>query len=324
MVTGASTADLAIVLVDARNGVVEQSRRHAFLAALLRVPHVVLAVNKMDLVDWSKDRFAEIVTDFVAFAADLGLPDVTAIPMAALLGDNVVHESEHMPWYDGLPLLGHLEQVELVSDHNRTDARFPVQYVIRPISEAFHDYRGYAGVVASGVFRPGDEVVVLPSGRRTTIAGIDVFDRSLDAAFAPLAVTLRLTDDLDVSRGDMICAADDLPSVGQEIVAHVCWLTDAPLRQGARLGIKHTTRTTKAVVSALDHRIDTTTLKDVPAESLGLNDIGVVTLRTAAPLFHDPYSANRATGSFILIDEATGTTAGAGMIVADAPPRGIS
>ena len=321
MVTGASTADLALVLVDARKGVVEQTRRHASLSALLRVPHLVLAVNKMDLVGFDQAVFDGIVKDFQDFAEDLRrqefgeLPDVTAIPMAALQGDNVVHRSEHMPWYDGPALLEHLEQVHVQRDHGEDRAaRFPVQYVIRPMSTERPDYRGYAGTVASGRLRVGDEVVVLPSGRRSTVAGIDTADGELTEAVARQAVTVRLADELDVSRGDLIATAAEAPAPASTFDATVCWMADEPLRQGARLLVKHTTRTAKAMVTALQDRLEVTTLQREPAEALRLNDIGRVTLRTATPLAVEPYAADRVTGAFVLVDEATGATVGAGMV----------
>jgi sulfate adenylyltransferase large subunit len=316
MVTGASTADLAIVLVDARNGVVEQTRRHAFIASLLGIPHLVVAVNKMDLVDWSEDVFDAVVRDFCAFRDQLPyVRDVAYVPMSALRGDNVVERSEAMPWYGGLPLLEHLETVEIASDRNLDELRFPVQYVIR---DGTSDYRGYAGQVAGGVLRPGDEVLVLPSERVTTVAGIDTYDGAVDAAFASMSVTVRLADDLDVSRGDLICRPSDRPALARDLVADVCWMTDAPLRPGGRYAIKHATHTARAIVAALDDRVDITTLAREPAPAdLGLNDIGRVRLRTSKPLAFDPYARNRATGSFILIDEATNDTVGAGMIVAE-------
>jgi bifunctional enzyme CysN/CysC len=303
MVTGASTADLAVILVDARKGLVEQSRRHAFLSRLLRVPHLVLAVNKMDLVGWDERTFRDIVSAFPF--------DATAIPLSALNGDNVATRSDAAPWYDGPSLLEHLESVDVATSHHLGDARFPVQYVIR---DHRTDYRGYAGQVASGVLRPGDEVEILPSGLRTTIASIDTYDGPVDTAFAPMSVTVRLTDDVDVSRGDMVVGAGGRPNVTQDVEATVCWMTDEPLRAGSRVLVKHTTRTAKAVVKTLDERLDMTTFGSVPADALSLNDIGHVTLRTAQPLFADDYAENRATGSFVIVDEVTGATAGAGMI----------
>ncbi|MGY1750697.1 sulfate adenylyltransferase subunit 1 [Modestobacter sp. SYSU DS0511] len=315
MVTGASTADLAIVLVDARKGMVEQSRRHAFLASLLRVPHLVVAVNKMDLVDWSESVYEGIREEFTAFATKLEVPDVTVVPISALQGDNVVTRSANMSWYEGTSLLHHLEHVHVASDRNLVDTRFPVQYVIRPQSDAFHDYRGYAGRVAGGVLRPGDEVQVLPSGLTTTIAGIDGPDGPVDAAFPPMSVTVRLTDDLDVSRGDLICRPQNAPQATQDLDAMVCWMSDQPLQARQRLAVKHTTRSVRAVVKDVQYRLDVNTLhRDLESSSLGLNDIGRVTLRATQPLFVDDYHRNRATGRFILIDEATNATVGAGML----------
>jgi bifunctional enzyme CysN/CysC len=315
MVTGASTADLAIVLVDARKGMLEQSRRHAFLASLLRVPHLVVAVNKMDLVDWSEEVFEGIRDEFSAFAAKLAVPDLTVIPISALHGDNVVTHSPNTPWYEGATLIHHLEHVHVASDRNLTDARFPVQYVIRPQSDAFHDYRGYAGTVASGVLRPGDEVQVLPSGLTTTIAAVDGPRGPVDEAFPPMAVTVRLADDLDVSRGDLICRPENAPTATQDLDALVCWMADEPLRPRQRIAIKHTTRTVRAMVKDLAYRLDVNTLhRDVDATELGLNDIGRVRLRATQPLFVDGYTRNRATGRFILVDEATNATVGAGML----------
>jgi bifunctional enzyme CysN/CysC len=319
MVTGASSADVAVVLVDARKGLLVQSRRHAYLATLLRIPHLVVAVNKMDLVDWSEERFRSIVADFSSFADSLlEVDDVTFIPMSALRGDNVVDRSEAMPWYDGPPLLEHLETVHIAEDRNLVNMRFPVQYVIRPISGAHHDYRGYAGQVAGGTLRAGDEVVVLPDGLRSRIASIDTYDGPVEEAFTGMSVTVRLADDLDVSRGDMIVRAGDEPSTSQDVEAIVCWMVDQPLRQGGRYAIKHTTRWARAMVAELSYRLDVNTLaRDDSAAELGLNEIGRVRLRITAPLMHDPYHENRLTGSFILVDEATNVTAGAGMIHSD-------
>ena len=315
MVTGASTADVALVLVDARKGVLEQTRRHASLSALLRVPHLVLAVNKMDLVGYDQEVYERVVQEFRAFAAQLDLPEVTAIPMAALQGDNVVHRSDRMPWYGGAALLEHLEQVHVArEDAQRRPARFPVQYVIRPMSTERPDYRGYAGTVASGVLRVGDEVVVLPSGVRSTVAGLDTYDGELVEAVAGQAVTVRLADEVDVSRGDLLAAADHAPQITSSFDATVCWMADAPLRPGQRVLVKHTTRTVKAQVQALHSRLDITQLQAEPAESLRLNDIGRLTLRTAQPLVLDPYAEDRTTGSFIVIDEVSGSTLGAGMV----------
>ncbi|MFB7123479.1 MULTISPECIES: sulfate adenylyltransferase subunit 1 [Streptomycetaceae] len=313
MVTGASTAELAVVLVDARNGVVEQTRRHAAVAALLRVPHVVLAVNKMDLVDYAEPVFAAIAAEFTAYAASLGVKDVLAVPISALAGDNVVEPSAHMDWYGGPTLLEHLETVPVGSDPGAEPARFPVQYVIRPQTEEHPDYRGYAGQLASGVLRVGDTVTVLPSGHTTTVAGIDALGRQADAAWAPQSVTVRLADDLDVSRGDLI-AAGPVPVPTKDIEATVSHLSERPLRAGDKVLLKHTTRTVRALVKDVAYRIDIDTLEQRPApDGLNVNDIGRVVLRTAEPLALDGYSDNRRTGSFLLIDPADGTTLTAGM-----------
>jgi bifunctional enzyme CysN/CysC len=315
MVTGASTADLAIVLVDARKGLVEQSRRHAFIVSLLRVPHLVLAVNKMDLVDWSEDVFEEIAHDFSCFATKLDIPDLTAIPISALHGDNIVSRSANTPWYEGSSLLHHLEHVHIASDRNLVDVRFPVQYVIRPQSLQHADYRGYAGQVAGGVLKKGDEVMVLPSGLTSRIAAIETADGPVGEAFAPMSVTIRLEDELDISRGDMICRPHNQPHVAQDIDAMVCWMADTPLVPGQKLAIKHTTRAARTVVKDLQYRLDVNSLhRDESAGQLGLNDVGRVRLRTTAPLLADEYRRNRTTGGFILIDEASNRTVGAGMI----------
>jgi bifunctional enzyme CysN/CysC len=320
MVTGASTADLALILIDARKGILEQSRRHAFLSSLLGIPHLVLCVNKMDLVDWSQDRFEEIRTEFRNFAMKLNVPDLTVVPISALHGDNVVDRSHNMPWYDGSSLLHHLEEVHIASDRNLIDVRFPVQYVIRPQQQTdhdLHDYRGYAGQVAGGVLKTGDEVVVLPSGFTSKIAAIDTADGPVDAAFSPMSVTVTLEDDVDVSRGDMIARRKNQPHVGQDIEAMVCWLSEATwLRQGAKLALKHTTRWVRTVVKDLQYQLDVNTLhRYEDAVGLSLNEIGRVTLRTTQPLFFDEYRRNRTTGSFILVDESSNTTVGAGMIL---------
>jgi len=317
MVTGASTADLALILVDARKGLVEQSRRHAFLCSLLRVPHLVLCVNKMDLVDWSEEVFESIAEEFTAFAAKLAAPDLSVIPISALHGDNIVSRSPNMPWYDGPSLLHHLEHVHIASDRNLVDVRFPVQYVIRPQSNSVRDYRGYAGQVASGVLKPGDEVMVLPSGFTTTISTIETADGPVDEAFPPMSVTIRLADELDVSRGDLICRPHNAPSPTQDLDAMVCWMDETkPLAVGAKYALKHTTRSARAVVRDLQYRLDVNTLhRDESADSLRLNEIGRIRLRTTVPLLADEYRRNRTTGGFILIDEATNRTVAAAMIV---------
>ncbi|MFG1918877.1 sulfate adenylyltransferase subunit 1 [Micromonospora sp. NPDC048898] len=317
MVTGASTADLALILVDARKGLVEQSRRHTFLCSLLRVPHLVLCVNKMDLVDWSQEVFERISDEFTAFAAKLEVPDLAVVPVSALHGDNIVTRSEHTPWYEGPSLLHHLERVHIASDRNLVDVRFPVQYVIRPQSTTFTDYRGYAGQVASGVLKPGDDVLVLPSGFTSRIAGIETADGPVTEAYPPMSVTVRLTDEIDISRGDLICRPNNGPSVAQDIEAMICWMDEStPLRPGAKYAIKHTTRTARAVIRELHYRLEVNSLhRDEAATELGLNEIGRVRLRTTVPLFADEYRRNRTTGGFILIDETTNRTIAAGMIV---------
>jgi sulfate adenylyltransferase subunit 1 len=317
MVTGASTADLALILVDARKGLVEQSRRHAFLTSLLRVPHLVLCVNKMDLVDWDKDVYERIADEFTSFAAKLDAPDLTVIPVSALNGDNIATRSDKSPWYEGPSLLHHLEHVHIASDRNLVDVRFPVQYVIRPQSTTVTDYRGYAGQVASGVLKPGDEVMALPSGLTSTISAIDTADGPVDEAFPPMSVTVRLADEIDISRGDMLCRPHNAPAVAQDIEAMVCWMDEtAPLRVGAKYALKHTTRTARAVVRGLQYRLDVNTLhRDETAQELSLNEIGRVKLRTTVPLLADEYRRNRTTGGFILIDEGTNRTVGACMII---------
>jgi bifunctional enzyme CysN/CysC len=316
MVTGASTADLALILIDARKGVLEQSHRHAFIASLLRIPHLVVCVNKMDLVDFDQAVFDRISAEFAGWAAKLDIHDLTFIPISALHGDNVVERSARMPWYQGTSLLYHLEHVHVASDRNLQDPRFPVQWVIRPMSDEHHDYRGYGGEVASGVFRAGDEVVVLPSGRETRIAGIDSYDGEMEEAYPPLSVTLRLEDDIDVSRGDMICRDHNRPIEAREIDAMVCWMAERPLSPRGRYRIKHTTRTALAKIDEVRYRIDVNTLhRDELAGSLQLNEIGRLKLRLSSPLFVDQYRRNRATGSFILIDESTNDTVGAGMVL---------
>jgi len=319
MVTGASTADLAVVLVDARNGLTEQSRRHAFLTTLLRVPHMVLAVNKMDLVDYSAEVFEKISEEFSAFAARLDIGDLTFIPISALHGDNVVDRSANMPWFDGPSLLHHLEHVHIASDRNLIDVRFPVQYVIRPqaaTDAALHDYRGYAGQVAGGVLKPGDEVLHLPSGFSTRVRRIEAAGTEIAEAFAPMSVTLLLDDDVDISRGDMICRPHNRPAAAQDIEAMVCWMSsDLALARRSRLVVKHTSRTVKAIVTDLHYRIDVNTLhRDEAATQLGLNEIGRVRLRLTQPIFCDPYARNRTTGGLILIDEGSNATVGAAMI----------
>jgi bifunctional enzyme CysN/CysC len=316
MVTGASTADVALILVDARKGVSEQSRRHAFLASLLGVRHLVLLVNKMDLVDWSQEVFESVVREFSQFASRLRVTDLTFMPISALLGDNVVMRSEHMPWYGGSALLHHLEHVHIASDRNLVDVRFPVQYVIRPQSTTTADYRGYAGTVASGVLKPGDRVTVLPSGFETTIAAIDGPSGPVDEAYPPMSVVVRLADDIDISRGDMLCRPQNAATATQNLDAQICWMDSAaPLVKGKVYAVKQTTRWTRAKVTDIVYRVDVNTLhRDQDATQLTLNEIGRVRLRSTAALFTDLYTENRTTGSFILVDEATNRTVGAGML----------
>jgi len=320
MVTGASMAELALVLVDVRNGVVEQSKRHAFISSLLRIPHLVVCVNKMDLVDYDRDAFERVKEQFREFAMKLDVTDVTFIPISALHGDNVVDRSANMPWYQGASLLHYLEEVHIASDRNLIDARFPVQYVLRPQSDVFHDYRGYAGQVAGGTFKPGDEVMVLPSGFTSRVASVDVFEGTVDEAFPPMSVAIRLEDDLDISRGDMLCRPNNQPHIGQDLDAMICWMSErTSLSPGNKLAIKHTTRNARALVKDVQYRLDINTLhREEHIDALQLNDIGRVTLRTTAPLFFDEYRRNRTTGSFVLIDEATFATVGAGMILGPA------
>jgi sulfate adenylyltransferase large subunit len=307
MVTGASTADVAVILVDARNGVVEQTRRHAYITTILRVPHITVAVNKMDLVDWSQERYDEIVQDLES----LGLADLHVVPISALTGDNVVDGSENMPWYDGPALLEHLESIEIATDRNLESRRFPVQWVIRPMSTEYPDFRGYAGSVAGGIWRTGDEVVVLPSGLRSRVEAIDN-----DPAVPGESVTIQLADDIDVARGDMLADPDNPPTVARELEARICWMSERPLEQRAKLAIKHTSRTVRAIADELVSVVDIATLTDVPSpERLQLNDIAVVRLRLSEPLAVDPYAESRETGSFILIDEATNDTVAAGMVL---------
>ncbi|MFI4991852.1 MAG: sulfate adenylyltransferase subunit 1 [Solirubrobacterales bacterium] len=337
MVTGASTADLAVVLVDARRGVTEQSKRHAFISALLGIPHIVVAINKMDLVEHSQARFDELAAEFSAFAVGLDavtgrrLPETTYMPISALDGDNVVERSARMPWYQGPALLELLEDVDVAYDHPfDRPARFPVQWVIRPgagiaagvnrdapagAGAADPDYRGYAGQLASGALRRGDEVAVLPGGRRTRIAAIDTYDGELEEAMAPMSLTLRLEDELDISRGELICRPEEAATVGRELAADVCWMTDRALRPGGRYVLKQTSRTATAIVDQIEDVVDVHTLKRTqPAQELALNDIGRVHLRTSVPLAFDPYTSNRRTGSFILIDQDSNETVGAGLI----------
>jgi sulfate adenylyltransferase large subunit len=315
MVTGASTADLSMILVDARHGVLEQSKRHAYVSALLGVPHLVVCVNKMDLVDFDQVRFEAIKSEIEAICEKLDFNDVLVIPMAALHGDNVVDGSERMPWYTGPSLLRHLEEVQPASDRNLRDSRFPVQWVVRPMSDEHHDYRAYAGQVASGVLRRGDEVAVMPSGARSRIEAIATYDGELEEAYPPMSVSVRLADRLDVSRGDVICDSVSPPPAARELQADLCWMSKRSLEPGDRFLLRSGTAAVKAKVDELEWVLDVHTLDPAPVSgSLELNDIGRVVVRTAAPVVCDTYKQNRATGCFILVDEASGDTVAAGMV----------
>lgn len=320
MVTGSSTANVALILVDARNGVLEQTRRHSFLASLLGVPHLVLCVNKMDLVDWSEERYDEIVEDFREFARRLDVYDLRFVPVSALEGDNIVERSRNMDWYHGPTVLELLEEIHIGSDENLIDVRFPVQYVIRPQRHGHPDFRGYAGKVSGGLMKPGDEVMVLPSGFNSKIKSITAHDRELDEAAPPSSVVITLEDDIDISRGDMICRPHNQPHASQDIDAMVAWMSEgAPLRPDAKYTIKHTTRWGRALVKELQYRLDINTLhRDSDATELTLNEIGRIRIRTTTPFFFDEYRRNRETGSFILVDEGTNNTVGAGMITGEA------
>ncbi len=316
MVTGASTANLALILVDARKGVVEQTHRHTFIAALLGIPHVVFCINKMDLVDYDEDTYNKIKEDIESFSSKLDVKDIRFIPISALKGDNVVNESENTPWYKGGTLLYLLENIHIGSDHNHIDCRFPVQYVVRPQSDKFHDYRGYAGRIAGGIFKPGDEVVVLPSGFSSKIKSIETYETELDEAFAPMSVTIQLDDDIDISRGDMIVRDHNRPHVDQDIDIMLCWMNERALIPNGKYGIKHTTNDARCLVKHIHYKVDINTLHRLEEDkSIKMNDIARVTLRTTKPLFYDRYSRNRITGSVVLIDEGTNETVAAGMII---------
>ena len=317
MVTGASTANVALVLIDARNGVVEQTRRHAIIASLLQIPHLVVCINKMDLVDFSEEVYENVKDEFSDWAGKLDIKDLHFIPMSALMGDNVVDESENMPWYKGSTLMYYLENVHIGSDYNMIDCRFPVQHVIRPYNDEFHDYRGYAGRVAGGIFKKGDKVTLLPSGFTSTIAKIDTFDGEINEAFPPQSVTILLEDDLDLSRGGMIVRENNQPEVTQDVEIMLCWFDEKkPLQLRGKYAIRHTTQEVRCIVKDVRYKMDINTLhRNQEDNTLNVNDIGRVVLRTTAPLFTDSYRKNRITGSVILIDESTNRTVGAGMII---------
>ena len=316
MVTGASTSNLSLILVDARKGLIEQTCRHTFISALLGIPHIVFCINKMDLVDYSEEVFEKIKADLEAFASKLNVKDIRFIPISALHGDNVVNKSENMPWYQGETLLYLLENIHIGSDQNHIDCRFPVQYVIRPQSTEYHDYRGYAGRIAGGVFKPGDEVTVLPSGFSSKIKSIDTYDGQLDEAFAPMSVTLTLEDDIDISRGDMIVRTNNQPTVSQDIELMVCWLNEKPMQLRGKYAIKHTTNDVRCIIKDVKYKVNINNLHRIEDDkTVNMNDIARISIRTTKPLFYDRYERNRNTGSLIIIDEATNNTVGAGMII---------
>ncbi|MFM1874733.1 MAG: hypothetical protein RL266_470 [Bacteroidota bacterium] len=316
MVTGASTANLAIILVDARQGVIEQTKRHAYIASLLQIPHVVVCVNKMDLVDFRESTYESVKRDFEDFSSKLDIKDVRFVPISALLGDNVVDRSKNMDWYGGSTLMHILENVHIGSDHNHIDARFPVQFVVRPMKTEYHDYRGYAGRVAGGIFREGEDVAVLPSGFTTKIKSIDVMGGKVNEAFPPMSVTLTLEDDIDISRGDMIVKVNNRPQAEQDVDMMVCWMSEKPLQVGGKYSIRHTTKDARCIIKEVKYKMNINTLQKLEGDTaIGLNDIGRISIRTTSPLFFDSYRKNRSTGSLIIIDEATNNTVGAGMIV---------
>jgi sulfate adenylyltransferase subunit 1 len=316
MVTGASTANVALILIDARKGVIEQTMRHTYIASLLGIPHIVVCVNKMDLVEYKEEIFASIKKDYETFAAKLNAKDVRFIPISALKGDNVVDESKNMGWYTGTTLLHLLENIQLDRDQNLEDARFPVQYVIRPMSTEHHDYRGYAGRVAGGIFRKGDAVTVLPNGFESKIKSIDTMTGPLEEAFAPMSVTITLEDEIDVSRGDMIVKTENKPEATQDLEVMICWLNEKKLQPNGKYYLKHTSKDVRCIVKDIQHKIDISTLEKIEEDkSVGLNEIAKLNIRTTAPLFIDKYARNRNTGSIILVDEGTNVTVGAGMIV---------
>ena len=316
MVTGASTANVAIILVDARHGVIEQTKRHAFIASLLQIPHIIVCINKMDLVDFSEEAYNNIVSQFESISSKMLVKDVRFIPISALLGDNVVNRSKHMSWYQGAPLLHTLETMHISSDVNKVDARFPVQTVLRPQSEYFRDYRGYAGRVASGIFRKDDEVTVMPSGFTSKIKSIDTFDGEVSEAYAPMSVSITLEDDIDISRGDMIVRSNNKPEASQDIEVMLCWLNNSPAKPRAKYTIKHTSNDQKAMIKEVVYKIDINTLeRNSEDKDLKMNDISKVKIRTTKPLMIDSYRENRTTGSIILVDDTTNETVAAGMVV---------
>ena len=316
MVTGASTANLALLLVDARHGVIEQTKRHAFIASLLQIPHIAVCINKMDLVDYSQEAFDKIKKDFENFATKLEIKDVRFIPISALNGDNVVDRSENMDWYDGSTLMHLLENIHIGSDQNHVDCRFPVQYVVRPQSTEYPDYRGYAGRIEGGVFKPGDDVTILPSGFTSKVKSIDTFDGEVEEAFSPMSVCMTLEDDIDISRGDMLVRANNKPTIEQDIDLMICWMNDKKMIHRGKYTLRHTSQTARCIIKDVKYKMDINTLhRDEDDLEIGLNDIGRITIRTTKPLFFDSYRRNRNTGSVILVDEATNETVAAGMII---------
>jgi sulfate adenylyltransferase subunit 1 len=316
MVTGASTANLAIILVDARKGIIEQTHRHSFIASLLQIPHIVVCINKMDLVDWDEETYERIHSEYKAFASKLNIKDISFIPISALKGDNIVNRSENMPWYDGPTLMYLLETIHIGSDENHIDCRFPVQLVIRPQKDEFHDYRGFAGRIAGGVFKKGDKVMALPSGFTSTIKSIDTFDGEVDQAFAPMSVTITLNDEIDISRGDMIVRENNVPISSQDVDLMVCWMNETALRPNGKYIIRHTTKECRCIIKEVKYKIDINTLhRNENEKTIGLNDIGRISIRTTEPLFYDSYRRNRITGSLTIIDEGTNETVAAGMII---------
>ncbi|MDP1595069.1 MAG: sulfate adenylyltransferase subunit CysN [Gallionella sp.] len=314
MVTAASTANLVVILVDARRGVLVQTRRHTYLASLVGIPHIVLAVNKMDMVDYSEARFNEICAEYLAFAAQLGLHDITCVPLSALVGDMLVDRGDNLNWYQGATLMELLENVEIDHDVNTTDFRYPVQWVCRPQTEEYHDFRGFMGRIEAGEVSVGDEITVLPGGKTSKVKEIVTYDGNLQTAYAPQSITLRLTDEIDISRGDMFVKADYLPTVAKEFEAMLCWLSETPLDKNRKYLVKHTTRTAKCLFSSIDYRVDVNTLEQHENPTVSMNDIVHVSMKVQSPLVFDHYQRNRASGSFIVIDEATNNTVAAGMI----------
>jgi len=316
MVTGASTANVALILIDARQGVLEQTRRHAIIASLLQIPHLVVCINKMDLVEYSQEIYDRIHDDFEAFASKLDVHDVNFIPISALRGDNIVDRSQSMPWYEGSTLLYYLENVHIASDYNFIDCRFPVQYVIRPYNDEFHDYRGYAGRVAGGILKKGDEVMLLPSGFMTRVSKIEAYKKEIEEAFPPMSVIIHIEDDYDLSRGDMIVRANNMPRQEQDMDLMICWFNESPLKERGKYVLKHTTKEVRCIIKEVRYRMDVNTLhRDMQQRQINMNDIARISIRTTLPLFVDAYQRNRITGSVILIDEGTNETVAAGMVI---------